>query len=885
MTEANSLADLLSEYMKRAHIGDQRLANLVNDLVGWNLLNRSTIRNWREGTSRSVQDWRQIAAIAAVLKLEGWEANLLLAAAGQPPLSILPLLAGGRDQAILGALPPPPAPGAGSGRVPFLAPPRPSRQLVGRDDLLRQIKQQLLAGNTVAISALSALPGSALSGLPGVGKTALALTLAHDPDIIAHFGDGILWIGLGQQPDLLALLGIWAKALGIHESEIARLADTKERAQAINREIGDRRMLLIIDDAWEAGAAATFKIGGSNCAHLLTTRSPDIARSFALEYAQIVPELSAADSLTLLARFVPEMVANEPEAAQALVQAAGGLPLALTLMGRYLQKESLTGQPRRLRAALERLQETKTRLEIEIPVSPLEQQISLSGATLSLWASIELSVKVLSEPLQQALRALSLFPPKPNTFAEAAALAVTGAPLQTLYELNDAGLLESLGPERYALHQTIADYARLLFAGPAAAVRMVHYYVDYVETHQRDYAALDPEEKNVRAALEIAASQELSAALVQGVNAAYHFWDIRGLYELAETWLLRAEPYARRLPDVAPLATTLLYLGRTADRRGEYALAESRLQEGLALAEAAMLHELTSLLLRSLGVVVAHRGDYGQAQAHFQRGLTLARLRQQPERISALLVNLGAVATYQGRYKEAEAYYQEALPLARAGNQPEKVSLLLMNMGVLSAYQGAYAQAEAAYTESLHMAQALGHREMICLLRQNLGSVAVNQAKYEQAETDFQEGLALAQKLGHRERICALLENLGAAAARRGAYNLAQDYLTKGLDMARALGHPWLLSMTLIELGNLQLPQNLYEQAQKNYAEAQIVAQESGLRDLVALSLYGLAQIALAQGDLPAARQLGQESLAILESLAHRDAAAVKAWLAGLPAS
>src|SRR5689334_7919672 len=59
--------------------------------------------------------------------------------------------------------------------------------LVGRDELLHRLKQQLCTGKSLALSALN--------GLPGVGKTALAVELVHDPDVRAHFHDGVLWSG------------------------------------------------------------------------------------------------------------------------------------------------------------------------------------------------------------------------------------------------------------------------------------------------------------------------------------------------------------------------------------------------------------------------------------------------------------------------------------------------------------------------------------------------------------------------------------------------------------------------------------------------------------------------------------------------------------------
>src|SRR5260370_35848835 len=106
----------------------------------------------------------------------------------------------------------------------FLAPPRP-REFVGRDKLLNDLKQQLFIGKTLALFAFD--------GLPGIGKTTMAVALAYDPDILKHFSDGVLWAGLGRQPDILARLGEWGIALGISQSDMEKLASIKTRQRAI----------------------------------------------------------------------------------------------------------------------------------------------------------------------------------------------------------------------------------------------------------------------------------------------------------------------------------------------------------------------------------------------------------------------------------------------------------------------------------------------------------------------------------------------------------------------------------------------------------------------------------------------------------------------------
>ena len=73
--------------------------------------------------------------------------------------------------------------------------PKPPDNFVARPTEYNALKRLLLAGggNPVAITA-------ALRGAGGYGKTTLAQALCHDPEIIAHFPDGILWTALGQKP-------------------------------------------------------------------------------------------------------------------------------------------------------------------------------------------------------------------------------------------------------------------------------------------------------------------------------------------------------------------------------------------------------------------------------------------------------------------------------------------------------------------------------------------------------------------------------------------------------------------------------------------------------------------------------------------------------------
>ena len=369
-------------------------------------------------------------------------------------------------------------------------------QLVGRDDVLSQLKARLCSGE----NSLSA----ALNGLPGVGKTALAATLVHDPDILHHFRDGILWSGLGPQPDVPALLSRWARLLGIDPTQVAGLTTVENLTTALRIVTGTRRMLLVIDDAWYIDQALDFKVGGPRCSYLLTTRFPYVALQFAAEGAKVIHELSEHDGIRLLAQLAPKSVVSNPPAARALVRSVGSLPLALTIIGKYLRAQSLSGQPRRLQAAMERLRNPAERLRLSEPQAVLERSPNLpKGVPVSLRAVIEISEQHLDDRARQALYTLAAFPAGPSSFSEEAALAVCQAPVEVLDMLSDAGLLESGGPDRYTLHPTIADYAKLCLVDTSAYTRMAEYFASYVEAHKKAHAVLEQESSNLDAAAAI----------------------------------------------------------------------------------------------------------------------------------------------------------------------------------------------------------------------------------------------------------------------------------------------------------------------------------------------------------------------------------------------
>lgn len=341
---------------------------------------------------------------------------------------------------------------------PFLCDPIiPSPQqnsLIGRTTVLEQV-----------ISYLCGCKGKsyAIAGLPGVGKTALAIAVARHAEIRQRFPDGVLWASLGPAPQLGETLRHWGALLQLNYSDMQGATSPDAWARLLHQQMGERRMLLILDDAWDLANAVATQVGGNQCAYLLTTRIPRLAHAFAGEQTLHLHELTEAESLIFLQQLAPNVIQQSQEEIQCLVNTVGGLPLALTLLGRYLHTQSLSGSARRLARALQSLcADSQACIQVEEPLTPwIYQTSSPAGTAISMRSAIDLSVRALPAIAQDAFYTLALFPPKPATFSEESICVVGNISPETLDLLVDSGLVESDSPGRYHIHPTIAAYARL----------------------------------------------------------------------------------------------------------------------------------------------------------------------------------------------------------------------------------------------------------------------------------------------------------------------------------------------------------------------------------------------------------------------------------------
>ncbi|HXW28795.1 MAG TPA: NB-ARC domain-containing protein [Xanthobacteraceae bacterium] len=212
-------------------------------------------------------------------------------------------------------------------RVAMMAP-EPPADFVERPAEFDALKKHLLdrKGDAVAITA-------ALRGAGGYGKTTLAKALAHDPDVQDAYFDGILWVELGERPE--KLLSIVSDLIEILTCDRPGLENLNTAAAKLGEALGDRRILLIVDDVWREQDLRPFRRGGRNTTRLVTTRMDDVLPIETVRHP--VDAMQGQEALTLLASGLPTNDAGERLELSKLAARLGEWALLLKLVNGFLQ--------------------------------------------------------------------------------------------------------------------------------------------------------------------------------------------------------------------------------------------------------------------------------------------------------------------------------------------------------------------------------------------------------------------------------------------------------------------------------------------------------------------------------------------------------------------
>ncbi|MDX3847138.1 BTAD domain-containing putative transcriptional regulator [Streptomyces europaeiscabiei] len=675
----------------------------------------------------------------------------------------------------------------------------------------------------------------ALTGAAGVGKTALAVHWAHR--VRDRFPDGQLFVDLrGHSPAAAPLRPVEALvrfllALGVAGE---RIPDTPEAAADLYRTLAaERRMMVVLDNAVDVDQIRPLLPGGPGCLVLVTSRSR-LAGLAVGDGARRLPVdvFGAEESRLLLARTLGRArVDAEPEAAAALADACGHLPLALRISA-----ANLDHTPRRaLRDQAD-----------ELCAGDRLGLLSVDGDDRSaVRAAFSLSYHALPAPVRRMFRLLALAPgPDIGVMATAVLTDTTPREASRLLErLSAAHLLREHSPGRYRCHDLLMLYAaeRLQLeetrtAQESGAARLYAWLLAGVNRCARllypgtqRMPGADEEPGGVPAPLVTlpdladasAAARWLDIEL-PGLAATVHRAAAEGhqaAWQLADG--LRGCSWTRKH------AVDWLAVGGAA-------LAAAR-HAGQPLAEAAM-HNL-------LGDAHVQQGLPDSAIAHYERLLVLAEAAGWLDGAATAHNNISTVAQLSGRLRLAAEHLDHAMELDRRNGLPEGHPVVLGNLGHTLRDLGRLREALDCYRRADELLPALGSRMNQLLNTAVLAELHHLLGESAQARHLLDIALPLAQEVGDLDteaftlRLAARIrcdtgDLTGALAAAGTAAALSDE---DGDEHSRATAQ--------LALGGVLLAVGRRDEATTAYQEALALARKRGAHDIEARSLLGLASV------------------------------------------
>jgi DNA-binding SARP family transcriptional activator len=729
----------------------------------------------------------------------------------------------------------------------------------GREAAAAEVRRLLEREQTTAIVI------SAIAGKAGVGKTALAVHLAHR--LRSWFPDGQLYVNLrgaeAQARDPSEVLAEFLRALGMDGASIAD--GLEERVRQFRARLADRRVLVVLDNAASEAQLRPLLPGSGGCVALVTSR----ARLGGLEAAHTLTleVLDPEEAVALLAKLAGmARVAAEPKEARQIVALCGWLPLAVRIAG-----ARLAARPQwRLALLAERLADEHRRLD-ELTVGDLEVR-----------ASISLSYDGCSQDERRLFRLLGLLVvPSFAAWVAAALLDTELAEAEALVEgLVDAQLVEAAGQDRsgqlrYRLHDLLHVYARERLEteepAPARQTALQRMLQGYLTLAERADALLVPSGL-YRYGSDPAARLDADNPAVAIVER-----DPLGWIEAERASLVAAVEQACqahmgglgwRLAD--SLAGFFQLHAHWDDWQHTHTLT-------LAAARRAGDRDVEARLLAGLGDLHGERDRADDARRCLHQ--SLAAFRETGNRRGELqcLLNLGGVDLYQGRFEQAIARLEHALTGFRELGPRSWEALALSLLGGAHLQQGRLEAAIACLRQSLTVIRAVADRPWEAAILRRLGMVYGQQGRLEAAIACLQRSLALVRAADERPGETYVLQSLGELYHKQGRLEDAAGCLQQGLALARATGDRGAEAFALHTLGDVRREQGRLEDAAGCLERSLSVFRDLGYRHWEARGLDSLGLLLAARGARDAASSVWRDALAIFCELDMPEAAEVAA--------
>jgi tetratricopeptide (TPR) repeat protein len=685
----------------------------------------------------------------------------------------------------------------------------------GRDKELADLENELCANDTTATS----IKGAGLQGMPGTGKTTLAVALAHR--IKDRYPDAQLFLNLrGANPEHqspVAPVEVMQRVIHSFHPDAQVLGAGDEIAPIYCSVLADAgRVLLLFDNVADAAQLKPL-LPPSNCLLLFTSRKQFQISGFTARNIACLPR---RESRELLLKIAPRLTERAEEAAQLCAD----LPLALEAFAGAVNDKSLTPVDKlieRLRAKLEGL-------------APFE-------------AAFQVSFDLLDTECRRKWTLLAVFP---GTFDLLAATAIWQSPIEAARDvmqlLVNASLVESNDTDgRCRLHDLVRQFCDSHLTQPerdAARLRHARHFVEIGEAADKLYEEhdvirglqlFDRERANIEAAFEWLQSRsdsECTTLLMELVAAVTHTSHLRFHPYQNIRWREAQRRAARAIRRRDHEGAALMALGDAHLVLGNPRKATEFHQEALAIFREIGDRRAEGYCLYNLGSSYLAVGDAPKAAEFYASHLTLSRDIGDRLGEGGALAGLGNAYLTLGDARKAGEMYEEALVIFHEIGDLPRLGKSLCNLGHAYLALGDAPKAIQSYEQALIIDREIHNRRSEGAALMGLGNAYLALDDVHKAIASYEEALVILREVGDRLGEGRQLGNLGDAYQALGEIDKAIDFYEKALVILREVGQRAEEGKALRKLGKAWARLGDERKSVEFYDRALIIDREIGNR-------------------------------------------------------
>jgi DNA-binding SARP family transcriptional activator/tetratricopeptide (TPR) repeat protein len=741
-----------------------------------------------------------------------------------------------------------------------------------------------------------------IGGMAGIGKTALAVHVAHR--MTARYPDAQLFLpfprdGRGEVAEALHQL---LRMLGVTATRIP--TETAARAELWRAEMAHRRAIVVLDDAPGPDQVMAIAPTVGDSLTILTTRQQADWRG--QQILRLEP-LTGRDSVALLRRLAGPIADQDPDKLATVASLCGGLPVAIRATAGRLRE----GDPADLDSLIDELTEVHA------------GRAGGSETGRRIFPAFDFTYEQLTVGSRRMFRLLGISPC--SDFSVDAAAALTGETMKNaadhLTALSERYLLERTSMDRFRLHDLVRSYAAMRYAREEpegerrrALGRLIQHYSGALKTiasegdllhqvaakpadtdHDRlsvefpDAASahrwLEAEWRNIlRTALQ-AAMHEQHQQCADLTHSLARFLFTGGHWSDAVTAHERALQACRVLDDPARIPRAALDLSAACRRIGDHSKSRHHAEEALTAYVALGDQRGQADALDQLGVIYSSLGSARDGLAHHQEAADLYRRAGDQSGTARAVMHAASAFGALGRHMEAIRDYGMALSLFKEADDRRGEAMCLNNLGSMLDEQGLHRDAVAHYEKSITIFREIGGRQNLVLLEHNLGRVQHYKGNYDEAIEIYRRALAEYYAIGDLQHQAMALSDIGAAFVSKECYSEALVHHGRSAELAEAIGDRSQFAAALCGRADAYRGLGSYGIAEENYDKAHRLAGEIEAPYISGKALYGMAETLLVTQGVRAAKIYWRQAHDIFSQLGVQEATIVELRLHGLGAT